>query len=26
VAPTILALLGLDAPSVMTGKNLVPDP
>jgi 2,3-bisphosphoglycerate-independent phosphoglycerate mutase len=23
VAPTILALLGLDAPSVMTGKNLV---
>jgi 2,3-bisphosphoglycerate-independent phosphoglycerate mutase len=26
VAPTILALLGLDAPSVMTGKNLVSDP
>jgi 2,3-bisphosphoglycerate-independent phosphoglycerate mutase len=26
VAPTILALLGLDASSVMTGKNLVSDP
>ena len=25
VAPTILALLGLEAPSVMTGKNLVED-
>jgi 2,3-bisphosphoglycerate-independent phosphoglycerate mutase len=25
VAPTILALLGLEAPSVMTGKNLVQD-
>jgi 2,3-bisphosphoglycerate-independent phosphoglycerate mutase len=26
VAPTVLALLGIEAPSVMTGKNLVPDP
>ena len=26
VAPTILALLGLDAPSEMTGRNLVSDP
>jgi 2,3-bisphosphoglycerate-independent phosphoglycerate mutase len=25
VAPTILALLGLEAPAQMTGKNLVPD-
>jgi 2,3-bisphosphoglycerate-independent phosphoglycerate mutase len=25
VAPTVLALLGLEAPSVMTGKNLVQD-
>jgi 2,3-bisphosphoglycerate-independent phosphoglycerate mutase len=26
VAPTVLSLLGIEAPSVMTGKNLVPDP
>jgi 2,3-bisphosphoglycerate-independent phosphoglycerate mutase len=26
VAPTVLSLLGIEPPSVMTGKNLVPDP